>query len=282
MKQPAWLNEFAANTFSQSGEDGVLAKCLTLLSERDGWCVEFGAGDGIRFSNSRRLIVDDGYRAILIEGDPDRYQALSQTYAGQTNVYTLQAVVGLRERDGLDSLLAQYPVPRNFDFLSIDIDGNDYHVWERIQAYRPKLVCVEFNPTIPTEVDFVQEPLAHLTQGCSLSSAYGLGKRKGYELICVLPFNAIFVDAAYFAAFDITDNHPRLLRRHTEHVTWLFSGYDGSIHISGMCRLPWHDVRIEESALQILPSYFRLFPERYSKFRRRLFSLCRKLRLLRQ
>ncbi len=43
-----------------------------------------------------------------------------------------------------------------FDFLSIDIDGCDYHIFEQLELFTPKIICIEFNHMIPNEVEFVQ------------------------------------------------------------------------------------------------------------------------------
>ena len=70
------LLEFASNTYSQTGEDGVLGKILETLPERDLWCVEFGAWDGRHLSNTCNLIENRGYSAVLIEADAKRFRDL--------------------------------------------------------------------------------------------------------------------------------------------------------------------------------------------------------------
>ncbi|HWE03123.1 MAG TPA: hypothetical protein VG326_12000, partial [Tepidisphaeraceae bacterium] len=64
-----WLNQYARNVYSQFGEDGILEQALRLLPVRDKWCVEFGAHDGLTYSNSANLITAQEYRAVLIEPD---------------------------------------------------------------------------------------------------------------------------------------------------------------------------------------------------------------------
>ena len=56
--KPEWLLDYASNSYSQAGEDGVIAKILAMLPENDHWCVEFGASDGLVLSNVRRLIEE--------------------------------------------------------------------------------------------------------------------------------------------------------------------------------------------------------------------------------
>ena len=51
---------------------------------------------------------------------------------------------------------------------------------------------VEFNPTIPADVEFVQPRDIKINQG-SLLSLTKLGQEKGYELVAALDLNAFFV-----------------------------------------------------------------------------------------
>ena len=46
----------------------------------------------------------------------------------------------------------------DFEFLSIDVDGADYWLWESLRDthWKPRVVVIEFNPTIPNHIDFVQ------------------------------------------------------------------------------------------------------------------------------
>jgi hypothetical protein len=278
MKEPCWLLDFASKTFSQNGEDGVLWKCLELLPARDRWCVEFGAWDGKYLSNVRRLIEQADYSAVMIEADKSKFRELVTNYSDNKKVKPLNAYVGFSGENRLDALLEPIGVPKDFDVLSIDIDGNDYHVWQALQRYRPKLVCIEFNPTIPTEVAFVQPADACVNQGCSVLSLFQLAKEKGYELIAVLPLNAIFVDARYFSRFEIADNRPATLRQDASAITWMFFGYDGSVHIAGAKKLPWHNMPIDERRLQMVPRFLRRYPKNYSRLQKLLYKAYKRCR----
>lgn len=277
-KRPTWLLDCQANVFSQTGEDGVIEKILELLPDKDHWCVEFGAWDGILYSNTRNLIVNKEYSAILIESDPQKFKVLQKNYSQYPRVITVNKFVGFRNHNHLDMILEATAIPKEFDFLSIDIDGNDYHAWKATENYQPKVVCIEFNPTIPTEVNFVQSADQTVNQGCSLSALTELGMDKGYELVSVLPFNAIFVRKEYFPMFEISDNNPSVLRTHTQAITYMFSGYDGRIILRGHRRNDWHDIEINENAVQILPGFLRKYPLNYNKVEQYLFNLLYKNR----
>jgi predicted glycosyltransferase len=111
--------------------------------------VEFGAGDDLHGSTTFRLIVQKNYRAVLIEGEKPAFEKLKKIYADNEKIILKNCYVGFDDQTGLDKILAGTPVPHVFDFLSIDIDGNDYHAWHAIKNYQPKILMIEFNPTIP-------------------------------------------------------------------------------------------------------------------------------------
>lgn len=268
----AWLLNYKHNVFSQGGEDGVLEKTLDLLPETDGWCVEFGALDGHYLSNTCHLISSSGYCATLIEADKKHFESLRCRYSANKSVTTINAFVGFNKNDSLDVFLKNTATPHNFDLLSIDIDGNDYHVWNAIQDYEPKVVIIEFNPTIPAGVDYVQEADTSVQRGSSLESLVRLGKHKGYALVSVLGVNAVFVKAEYFPIFGIVNNRPDELRRDFSKVTHLFVGYDGEIVLVGSRSLPWHRLPIDSKKTQVLPAYLRKFPSSYNAFQKLIFA----------
>jgi hypothetical protein len=256
-KVSTWLSAFRANVHSQCGEDGVIQKILETIPDHDRWCVEFGAWNGEHLSNTCNLIENGGYSAVLIEGSAKKSVDLRARYAGNAAVIPVNQYVGCADDNNLDHILSKTPIPVDFDFLSIDIDGNDYHVWKAISRYKPKVVCIEFNPTIPTEIRFVQPSDPSVSQGTSLLSLVELGTAKGYELVSVLPWNAFFVRSEYYPSFEIDDNRPEVLRTDFSEITHLFSGYDGTIFLAGSQTLPWHGIKIQQSRMQYLPRLLR-------------------------
>ena len=274
--KPEWLLEYSSNTHSQTGEDGIIEKILSMLPERDQWCVEFGAWDGIYMCNTLALI-ERGYHAVLIEGNRKKHKELKNNHAANKKVIPLNGFVGFDAKNGLDSILSDHPIPKNFDLLSIDIDGNDYHTWKAVETYRPKLVCIEYNPTIPTEVKFVQEANENISQGSSLLAMIELGHLKGYELVCANTLNAFFVDRDYFPLFGIPDNSPHLLRKDTSHVTWIFTLYDGTMQLSGARTVPWHGVYMDENKLQTIPRCIRNCVSNYNPAQRLILSVLKRI-----
>jgi hypothetical protein len=159
----------------------------------------------------------------------------------------------------LDAILQRTDAPQNFDFLSIDIDGNDWHVWAAISKYHPRVICVEFNPTISSEVLFVQDADPAVNQGCSLLALIELGRAKGYELVCAGPFDAIFATTELYARFGIPDNSIDCMWHPQFHETRLWQGYDGTFWAAGNLEVFWKHIPLEPSSFQVLPRSMRRF-----------------------
>ena len=274
-EQSRWLSQHASNVTSQFGEDGIIAKALSLLPQRTSWCVEFGAWDGKRFSNTYDLITAQNYRGVLIEADPVRFTDLKRTHGASDRNVLLNAFVGFSPSDSLDTLLARSEIPKQFDLLSIDIDGNDYYVWEALQEYRPQLVIIEFNPTMSNSTLFVQKKEPHRRQGASPASLVELARRKGYELIATTEVNLLFVSSDHYGAFGIVDNSLALMRDDSN-IPHIFVGYDGHVFLSqsnvlGAIAFPWHGLTLKEKNVQVIPKRLQKYPDEYTRAERLLF-----------
>ncbi len=210
------LSKYERRVFSQNGEDGVIEKVFEIIEPTSRFCVEFGAGDGVHMSNMRNLIVNHGWRSLMIEGDPELARRCQETYQGTPGARCLQHWV---YPGNVEFLFEENGVPQDLDFLVIDIDSFDYYVWKVIHEYRPKLVMIEVNEIFAPPVKAIVEynPFMYgdntFYHGASLQSMYELGKRKGYELVYVQKqgFNAFFVDRNYYPRFGMQDNSPARL-----------------------------------------------------------------------
>ena len=81
----------------------------------------------------------------------------------------------------------------------------------------------------------------------------------------------------FFERFQIEDNSPEELRVDSGTVTYLFSGYDGTILLQGNCKLPWHNIKFDQSKLQQLPCYLRTYPGNYSRLQKIALKLYKKV-----
>ncbi len=206
-KESVYLLDYAKSVTSQYGEDGILEKIFELIGEGSKWCVEFGAWDGYTHSNTYNLIANKGWSSIQIEGNARRHEELVKRHGDNPKVHCVGGMVGLDPRkDSLEFHFGKTPMPQSFDLLSIDIDGNDWHIWKSVTKYRPRVVMIEFNPAASNEVVYVQDLDFEINQGSTLRAMVELGKQKKYELVCVTSSNAIFVVEEEFAKIGIADN----------------------------------------------------------------------------
>ena len=270
------LSRFSDNVYSQFGEDGIIREILSRLRthiELDSWCVEFGAWDGVFLSNTCRLIKEEGFSAVLIEGDKEKSAVLERNFP-QEQVHKICKFIHFEGADSLEATLSQTPIPHNFDFLSIDVDGVDYHILESIQLFKPKLICIEFNPTIPNSVDFVQPRDFALKQGSSAKAIVRLAKEKSYSLVASTNCNLFFVPD-HLRKFVVEQEQTiEFLNPSGNEGTYLFVGYDGTVLSNKeSLEILWHGLTIPVSELQVLPGPLRAFQSDYGILRNTMFRM---------
>jgi hypothetical protein len=246
------LESYSKNVTSQNGEDGILEKIFEVIGDKNysKWCVEFGAWDGKHLSNTYNLIVNKGWSSVLIEADPKKFKQLMSNLGDRENLYCFQAWVGFESNDNLESILSKTPIPKEFGLASIDVDGCDYYIWESIQNYKPLVVIIEYNPTVPNDIIFVLDKDMSRRQGSSLLALIELGKQKGYELVAVTRTNGIFILAEKYSLFGIQDNDINKMVCDSGKRIW--QGYDGTIFTSNFSYLGWVRYRIDPEDLQVL------------------------------
>jgi len=157
-------------------------------------CLEVGAMDGERFSNTRHFL-DQGWRGIMIEADADYYsQLLEKTTQFQYRLHRIHKKIDT-EANSLDLILRDCHFPRDPDLVSIDIDGQDYHIWDCMES-RPRVVVIEFCGD-PNHTDYIP-PKNHSHQQylgqAGRNATAALAEKKGYEIVGETCVNLICVD----------------------------------------------------------------------------------------
>ena len=254
------LLAYSRDITSEHGEDGIIKRIFEIIGTESRSCVELGALNGVHGSNVWHLVKNEGWSGVLIEADRTYFERLQKEFAGMLAAECVNAFVSFEGPNSLDSIFAKTSLPKTFDLFSLDIDGIEYHLWDSLQDYRPRLMVVEFNPTIPNEVAFVQPRDMNVYQGSSLRSFVELGKRKGYELVAANEVNAFFVLKELYSAFDIADNSIDTLHTDHRYETKLYQLYDGTLRIAGYDRLMWHNRLIDSEEFQVLPKRKRVYP----------------------
>lgn len=233
------IADFGYNHYSQFGEDGIIAHILEVFdaarsatpsraSERKPrFCVEFGAADGVDCSNTKRL-RDEGWSGLLLEADPDLYVLLVDQAGIPDRVDCINTYVTTEN-------INHYVAARDVDFMSIDVDGNDYAIFEALEML-PRIVCIEYNASIPPHVS-VRQRDAGENFGASAKALCELAADKGYGLVEVTTGNLFFVRNDDIELFDDYERDLDALFD-TDTLSYLATDYTGKPLIVGAVP-PW-------------------------------------------
>ena len=222
------LSDFSFDINSQFGEDGIIQQIFSTIGTQSKKCIEFGAWDGFHLSNTTNL-WSNGWKGILLEGDENKYNELIKNVKDFPCV-CINAWVGNEGSSTIDSILMSNQLISDVDFLSVDIDGDDYYVFESLNILKPRVISCEYNPTIPPWIDLIA-PKGNTYFGCSALSLVKLAERKGYKLISMTDTNCFFINCEEFEKFQEYDTVFEHLYS-TKHLRYLISGFDGKYVLS--------------------------------------------------
>jgi hypothetical protein len=185
--------------FSQGPEDGIIAEIFRRIGTDSRFFIEIGAGDGRE--NTTRLLLTLGWSGIWVEGSGKACAAIRRDFAGPLGTGQLKLVEAMVTAENIGPLLAEAGAPKRFDYLSVDLDMNTFHVWKALSAYAPRAACIEYNASIPPSYDFTvpYDPAAvwdgSVWYGASLKALERLGTARGLSLVACdfYGVNAFFV-----------------------------------------------------------------------------------------
>jgi len=198
--EPLRLTRFGRKAYSQHDEDGILLEIFKRIGTGDRRFIEFGVEVG-RECNTALLLMD-GWSGLWLDGSASHVTEARRNQAVAVSEGRLSVQQSMVTAENIDATLSTWAgASTDVDLLSIDIDGNDYWVWQAIATVRPRVVVIEYNATYPPPVRFVTAYDPAFTwdktnyQGASLSALEQLGREKGYALVgCSLSgANAFFV-----------------------------------------------------------------------------------------
>jgi hypothetical protein len=178
--------------FSQFGEDGIIQYLIrqARVPAQSRSFVEFGV-ESYEEANTRFLVLNDNWRGLIMDGNSSNMRRVRNS-----SIYwrhNLVAVAAFIDADNINGLIRDAGFSGEIGLLSVDIDGNDYWVWERIDAVNPIIVVAEYNSvfgprhavTVPYDRAFERGRAhsSHLYWGASLKALVELGNRKGYGFV---------------------------------------------------------------------------------------------------
>lgn len=175
--------------FSQFGDDGILQYLIYHLNIPLNLqtFVEFGV-ENYEESNTRFLLMNNNWRGLIMDGSESNMEfVVNSHYYWQHNLTTKAAFI---DTENINDLILSAGLNGDIGILSIDIDGNDYWVWDKINAVNPIIIVAEYNGvfgslhalSVPYDPTFrrTQAHYSNLYWGCSLAALNHLATKKGY------------------------------------------------------------------------------------------------------
>ena len=223
------LLKYGFKAYSQTDEDGIIQEIFQRIGVTNKTFIEIGVGDGLE--NNTLFLLLKGWKGFWVDGDLKNIKAIHNKFLFLKDSGRLNIKQAWIDKDNIDSLINDFGLPQEIDLLSIDIDGNDYHVFKNIVSLNPRVVVIEYNANLPPPVKWVMTYNQCHTKtntdyfGASLKSFEYLFQKKGYLLVGC----NITGSNAFFVRKDLMEDHFHSdcsAENHYEDLKyWLLAGF---------------------------------------------------------
>lgn len=184
------LEDVEFKVFSQWGDDGIIQWLINNITIPNKTFIEFGVEDYSE-SNTRFLMMNNNWSGFVMDGSEQNVSIIrNSAYYWRYELYAKSAFI---DCDNINELISSQSFDKEVGLLHIDLDGNDYWIWKRIDVIRPVIVIMEYNSvlgieraiTVPYD-KYYSRTKAHysnLYYGASLKALHHLANQKGYAFI---------------------------------------------------------------------------------------------------
>ena len=197
------ISDSEFSCYSQFGEDGIIQYLINNLDIKNKTFIEFGV-ENYEESNTRFLLENNNWKGLIIDSSAKNTNFIkSQEYYWKRSLKVSNNFI---DRENINNIFLENDFSGEIGLLSIDIDGNDYWVWEAINIVKPEILIIEYNArfgkdlsvSIPYNKDFVRSNIypEKVIYGASIKALNKLSLKKGYELVYINSNgnNAFFVN----------------------------------------------------------------------------------------
>ena len=215
-KNATKLSDYEWKIFSQWGEDGIIDFLVSEVSIVNKTFIEFGV-ENFSESNCRYLLMKSDWNGFVIDSSQKNIKKLKNSYYFWK--YDLQTFVAFININNINELLIKSGFERDLGILSIDIDGNDYHILNKIDCFDPRIIICEFNPlfgndrkiTVPYDPKFyrTRKHYSNLYWGASINALRSLLTKQDYTLVGT----GMQGGNAYFIKNSLMTDHLRILAK---------------------------------------------------------------------
>jgi len=201
------INNFEFRITSQNNEDGIIQHIFNKIPTNK-YFVELGFGT---FQSNSLNLIQNGWNGLLIDADKNKCLEMRRCinyFFPKNEIKILNKKIDV---ENVNDLIYSNITSKVIDFLSIDVDGNDYWILNKINTDSINLICCEYNPwigrdvkkTIPYDKNFIYKGDFYF--GASLNALTSLLKPKKFDLIAVESSgtNGFFLKNDFSSSFQI-------------------------------------------------------------------------------
>lgn len=197
-EDPLRLEPYGNKVFSQADEDGIIEEIFFRLGIYNGVFVEIGTENGLECNT--HYLLHKNWVGHWFEGDITLSEPIQSNFKQFMDKDKLRVALGRLTKENINEAFLRAAVPTKVDFLSIDIDGMDIHLFQTLDI-DAKVVCIEYNAKWPSNIIRIPEYDPNYNwdgssyMGSSLKALCEVADKKGYELVGtnVTGSNAFFV-----------------------------------------------------------------------------------------
>jgi len=187
---PSRLSDVEFKVFSQWGEDGIIQFLISRVPIENEIFIEFGV-ETYHESNTRFLLMNNDWRGLIMDGNKDYMKQIQ--YDDIYSRHDLTSITAFITKENINQVIKDSCITGDIGLLSIDIDGNDYWIWDSINVVSPRIVVCEYNSifgckeavSILYDEKFNRTKAHHsnLYYGASLEALWMLAEKKGYVFV---------------------------------------------------------------------------------------------------
>jgi hypothetical protein len=200
---PISLSNKGFRVFSQFEEDGILLAIFGAIGDTNRTFIDIGSGDGIN-SNCANLAINFGWNGLFIDGDEKNIKKGLQFYKSHpdTLLFPPKFKQAFIQRENINELIKNEGFSGEVDLVSIDLDGNDYWIWDALNVISPRVLIIETHIefglnsiVVPYDKDYFYPGKHPDYHGASPVAMKKLANKKGYRLVGAnnYGFNTIYV-----------------------------------------------------------------------------------------
>jgi hypothetical protein len=230
-----YLRKYIKKKTSQNGEEGVIEHILKKIYKTEDLntvtnlqLCEIGSGDGFFLSNSYYFIKKYKFKALMVEANTECYQNSKKRFKSDDTIHENEFV---NKEKSIDYFLNKHSFKKDIDFLSIDVDGQDYHLFRTMCNFRPKIILIESNMTMGAYDIIFEKENMQCGIGSSPSALYELAKSKNYRLCMQIFNNLIFIDDKYFSYLEFGEEYDEDKEIHCAFPIKSFQDHQGNVHL---------------------------------------------------